>query len=611
MSKRATLVLAALVLVLLAYIFKYERTSLTSKELDQREGKVLTAFVRAKVDRLEVQRKGRRVVLARKPGADGDLGAWKVLEPWSGEADETEVDHVLGELEWLDARRVLSNLNAKDRAQFGLDKPRYRVTFHAGGSTQRLALGLDDVHGQGVYATVDDGATAFVVPKTLREALDHDPGHYRNKAFLGDMVTAWGRKLALHGDDGDVALEKKDGRWWVTSEGATFADEKAVQGLLRGLDDLRAVRFLEGAEAGRAGENLKHPARSVQLRIIPDEGREDKQPQWVELRLGAACPGHESERYASAGAAGAPVCVRDEDAGMFAPGPNELRQSRVLAAESSEIERFELVAGKTTLSLTRDGESWRAEGGKAVDREAVEQWLEAVGVERALAFPELAPLEERARLVAHLTDDRTRTIVVGDFSPDGSVLARRDDEPSLVRYRSALLDLLQPVALRFGSLDLWAHQPSEVVAFDARAGSLQRGLRLLKGAWRSDEQAPEVGDSLRVREVLRELARLRALSFVTSRVRPEHGLGAPRARLALSLAAVRGGSARQLVLEVGASTGRGGYARVDGGPTYEVPHEVVRLIGELAGAPRGPTLDAPAAEAPQEDEDDGHDHGRL
>lgn len=606
MSKRATLVLACVVLALMAYIVVFERTSLTSKELDQRSGKVLTAFVREKLERLEIQRKGKVVVLVRKPSEEGGFGPWQMLEPLKGEADESEIDQVLGELEWLDARRTLANISAKDRASFGLDKPRYRVTFKAGGITQRLLLGANDVHGQGVYAAVDDAQTAFVVPKTLLEALDHDPGHYRGKELFGMLVTAWGRKLSITGPEGKSELEKRDDRWWVVSGGGeTFADPKGVESVLRALDDLRATRFLEGEEVSKARESLKQPLRSVQLRIVPDQEREDKKPELVELRVAGPCPGHEGESVAMAGDKGPPVCVADDDLKVFMVTADSLRQGPAIAAGPSEIERFEISAGSTKLSYKREGEEWLDAAGKPVDREAVEQWLEDLTVERALSFPKLSPLAERGRLTVYLADDKTQNVVVGDVAPDGSVLVRRDQEPTLVRYRAVLADLLVPTPRRFSSLHLWTHQPSEVQAFDVSSRVLQRKLVLSDGGWRTAAGTPEVSDSLRVRELLSELSRLRALAFVTEKPRPEHGLDAPGARLTLSLK-----DGKTVKLALGASTLKGAYARVDGGPVYDVPRELVNLVDELAGAKPKALPSEPAGTdegALGEDEAEGHE----
>jgi len=609
MGKRATLMLAVVVLALLAYILKFERTSLTSKELDQREGKVLTRFVREKVSRVEIQRKGKRVVLERTPESEGGFGAWRMLEPWQVEADEGEIDGVLGELEWLAARRTLSDLSDKDRAQFGLDKPRYRVTFRAGDATQRLSLGLGDVHGEGVYAAVDDDATGYVIPKTLLEALDHDPGHYRSKEFLGEMVTAWARKLSIETPEGRVELEKKDGRFWVMGALSTYADGKAIDVLLRGLNDLKATRFLQEQEAERALLDLQKAKRKIELRIVPDEGREDRTPQLVELWIGGACEGHADEQLAMAGPKGAPVCVGSDELKRFEPGPLGFAQAQLVSANPGSIERFELTAANNKIALKREGQEWTANAANnKPDREAVEQWLEDLGREQAQSFEKLGPFEERARLVLELAEDRRETLSVGPVLPDGGVLVRRDQEPALVRFGGRVADLLTPAARRFASLDLWSHQPSEVQVIEAQSGPLSRKLMLDAGAWRTAPKAPEVADSVRVRELLRELVRLRALSFVTERSRNEHGFATPSARLTLSVGA-EGTPRRELKLELGSATDRGAYARIEDGAVYEVPVEVVNLIDELAGGQRkAQPASAEPSEAEPEDDEHGHEH---
>ena len=125
MSKRAIVVLAILVVALGAYIALFERTSLTSKELGERKGRVLTSFVRAKVDRLEIQRKGQRVVLERDLTEGNELGGWRMLASSPGQkadentsADDDAVDRLLGELEWLSARRTFENLSVQDVQRF-------------------------------------------------------------------------------------------------------------------------------------------------------------------------------------------------------------------------------------------------------------------------------------------------------------------------------------------------------------------------------------------------------------------------------------------------------------------------------------------------------------
>jgi hypothetical protein len=622
MSKRATLVLAAVVAALLSYVAVFERDSLTSSELEKRKGRVLASFVRQKVERLEIQRKGRTVILTRKPDTEGGFGAWQMIAPWQEDADEGEVDHVLGELEWLDARRTLENVSAQDRAGFGLDEPRYRVTFVAGGSRARLLVGKDDVHGQGAYAAVEGGTSVFVVPKTLIEALDHDPGHYRGKEFLGSMVTAWGRRLEISNEHGKVNVEKKQGRFWVAGEPAMYADDAQVETLMRALDDLRATRFLDGEAAERAQESLKKPDTTVRLDIIPDEGREDKSPTRVDLRLGGACPEHAGERLASAGEAGPPVCVQAEDVAPFELMKEGLRQRALFSADVSEIERFSLEAGKDALALSRSGQEWKAESGvQAVDREAVELWLDALSKLGALELLPVGSFAPRGALTLHLADERVEKIAVGNVLPDGRLTIRRDDEPVAWAYAAIVSELLVPVPERFGSLALWEHKPSEVIGIEAQYGAHSRSLALVDGSWREPGASAKLASDGRVRELVRDLSRGKALGFVSKLSRPEHGLDANASRLVLRLAPTSAGAEgpeRTVSLAIGAATESGHYARVGKGAVYEVPREVLRRVAELSGAaaselarldpPAEPGQEEPTEEPSLDEHDHEHDH---
>jgi hypothetical protein len=604
MNKRAVIVLSLVAAALVAYVVVFERESLTSKEVAEREDKVLPTFVRAKVDRLEVQRKGHTVVLEREQKAEEEFGGWLMLEPTREAADDDTVDHLLGELEWLAARRTLESLSAADVKAFGLDKPRYRVRYRAGGASHTLLIGNQDVHGEGVYVRVDQEPGGFVVPKTLVETLDHDPLHYRSKEFLGQMTTAWARKLEIitpttpEAAGATVEVLKEDGRFWVSGAPKVLADAPGVEKVLRTLDDLRAARFLEPSAAPAAQADLQKPARIVKLSIVPDEHREDRQPMLVELQLGGACAGHEGERYARAGDKGAPVCIKADDAKPFETDAAHLRLPRVFAAEPSSIERFELVQGAQKLSLKREGEGWKAEGNPAVDREAVEQWLADLGRERALTFLAPAAFKEQASLTLHLADDKTERIGVG-AAPNGDVWLKRGDEPALAVFPRALGDLFVPAPKRFQALDPWAsQQPSEVTGLEARDEKATRTMTLTEGSWKASGTAPV--DSNQVRELVRALLKLRALSYVTEQPRPEHGLASPRAALQLKLAKAT------LRLDIGAETERGAYARLDGGAVFEVDRDTVQRVQALAGTRGAPMPPPPPEEEHEEGEHEEH-----
>ena len=601
MSKRFVVVLAVLVAALAAYIAVYERTSLTSKQLDERKGKVLQTFVRDRVTRLSITRGGVRVVLERKLDDDGLLTPWKMLEPVRVDADQDSVDKVLGELEWLSARRLLDDVSPGDLAKFGLDKPALRFGYRVAGEDYEARVGAKDAQGDNYYLTIEGAPTVYVVPKTLLEALDHDVGYFREKQLLGDITRAWARRLLISHGSTAHELSKEDGRWWLLDAPKSFADQERVQSLIDTLDGLRAQRFLEGDAKKEALAQLRDDVYVVDLRVIPDTHREDKTAQRFVLRFAGACRGHQGERYAQAGEKGDPVCVRDEDVAAFEGDASALRLMRVLGVDPSQVEALSFTSGDVHWSLKRDGEKWLAEGLAPPDRLAVEAWLRDLLRAQAEEVVKARPIDASVSLEVSLVPDKKQKLSV-DLSSASAAWLAREGEPAVLRFPAALSALLEPFPGRFSSLSLWPeHKPSEVVALSARDAQLARKLTLDAGSFRLRKGGPELPDALHVRELVRDLVKLQAVSNVSDTVRPEFGISTSSTSVSFALA-----DGKELRLELGAETELGLYARVDGARVVLVEPAVKTLVHELAGGERSPRL--PAAEAaPEPGEDELHD----
>jgi Domain of unknown function (DUF4340) len=609
-SKRATLVLAALVALLGVYIAIFERDSLTSKELGERKGRVLPTFVRDKVTRLTLTRAGKRAVLERAPPVEGEPSSWKLIEPARAEADSQTVDQLLGELEWLSARRVIDGASQQDRTAFGLERPSYVLGYRVAGDDHTLRIGKTDVHGESYYASLDAEPSVYVVPKTAVEALDHEPGHFRTKQFVGSIVTAWAQRIELRGPQGAVTLLKDGATWWVQTEPKSHADAKLVSELVDKLDGLRAQRYLDGDGKRQALAALSGgERRSVELRVVPDEHREDKVPALFVLQFAGVCPGHPTERVARAGDKADPVCVLADELAPFEADAQALRLARPFAADPSEVESLTLRAGASQLTLKREGENW-TEPGQKPDREAVEAWLAELSAQRASGVLPVREIAADFTLALSLVGDKKLELRADLDEPAGRVLVRRGDEPALAVFAPALADLLQPFAMRFAGLSPWAaKQPSQVIGLDVRDGKLARKLTNEQGSWRTKAGAPPLKEDLRVRELVRDLIKLRLLVLDAERPRSEHGLTPPGAALRFTLAQ----GAPPLSLELGAQGARGRYARVDGGPVALVGAEVSRALLELAGG-TPPPLPQPEAGPPDEhlldldEEEHEHDH---
>jgi hypothetical protein len=605
-NKRFVLGLAAVVAALAVYILVFERGSLSSKELAERKGRVLTTFVRDHVTRLGLTRDGRTLVLERKLDDDGTFSPWKLSAPSAAEADQDSVDRLLGELEWLSARRILEHVPNSEREQLGLTKPRFRVEYRVSGDDHTFEVGRADAQGDNFYGAYAGEDTVYVVPKTLVEALDHELGHFRAKEFLGNITSAWAERLTLTAGTDALTVQKENGKWWVLLSPKSYADERRVKELVDKLDSLRAVRFLDGAEKSAAERALSASTSSVELRVVPDVHREDKTPERFVLQLGPACAGHDGERYARAGERGDPVCVRAEDVARFEARAEDLRLTRLFGADPSEIERIEIEAGGARWQLKRDGEKWNGEGIAAPDREAVEAWLRDLSEARALGVVAKRAFTPSLTLRLSLASE-TQTVLTFDVGDGKELLAQREGEPVSVRFPAALWERLRPFPGRFASLLLWpGKQPSQVLALSARAGTKARKLVLDDGVFRLRKGGPALADGEHVRELVRALIKISATSLISDRARPDQGLDNARAGLTFTLAEDAGAP---LTLELGEKSEHGLFARVDGTRVVEVEARVGAMLEELASGERKEEEDAGVgAEAGEDAHEDEHEH---
>jgi hypothetical protein len=489
---RVPLVLGLLVAGLATYIVVHERHTLTSAELEQRRGRLLERFVRARCDRIELERPARagagsgdaasaggagaggagaggagaggpareRVVLVRvrddaAPGLGGalDVGSWRILSPVEAPADEDAVSALLGALEWLDARRTFEGgaVDPREEARMGLDAPRVRVTLTVARETITLALGAEDARGQGVYLRVGSpGAPVHVVGKDFFEAVDHDAAHFRSKRVLeGPQSPRLADRVTLRAPGRPALRLRREVARWHFDEGAVgWASRDAVDAITRALDELRAERFVAErldarADAAQlAAYGLSPPAADVVVEVPPPFGQDGGPRTGVRLRVGGPCP--TAERAAGDVAGGSRVGAGeggDRDAGDV--GDRDAVAGDATAAPDAGT----LAPDAGTPAPPRDVYAWVGERGPLVCVRA-----DAV----AGLVPELGALRERRLLVAEDTVVEKLTLRAGDrvltVARDGDGWKRSgeggegDADPDAVARLLSGLRALEPTA---------------------------------------------------------------------------------------------------------------------------------------------------------------------
>jgi len=577
MSKRNTIVLAVLNAVLLVFILAYERGTLSTTETAGRSNQVLRSFIRDRVERVELEQSdGSSIVFVREREEDPiegmDLGVWTIAEPIAIAADDDAVDGLLSALEWLGQHRVIDDVSASDREQFGLDEPRFVVRFTVIEEPYELHIGGTAPTGEGIYAEVVGEGRVYVVGDDIVESLDHDLAHFRSKELFDGFYPTSVQQVQLD----DLDFVREDRVWRARSPERGWANQGVVDPLVRLPRELHATRFVAETLDDAATYGLDSPWRELTVTRADDV----EENRVAHLRIGDACGEHDAERYAVAGDEGPVACVLVSDLDALTPDREHLREPRLLAVPDNAIERIVVERGEERLELRREDDRWKLFTGPEddvgtptlADDGAVTAWLSSLRDARVSAFESVTEEdlahgldEPTARiLVERQGDDPNVEIFVGELDAVG-IWVRRGDEAALARFPADVQDAVLLNALRFR-----ARQVFEAEAADAsrvvsrRGGTEERAVRGQGGTWALEAPVEVDADRVVIREFTRQLADLRAERYVASSATSEHGLRSPNATVTGTFTP-EGEEETVVTLEIGSEAEAGGsYARLAG-----------------------------------------------
>lgn len=605
MNTRTTVVLAVVALGLLAFILVHERHTLSSGEVADRADRLLQRFVRDRLSRVEIERGGTHMALVREYEDEEDrVGTWRMVSPVEAAVDDDAVESFLGTLEWADARRELVGVDEDDRARFGLTEPTLTASFTAADEQVPITVGKQDPTEGGYYVQLDDEGKAYVVGKDFFEALDREPGHFRNKALFPEHDPSDAEAASVVDEEGERALARRPTGWWLTEPYEALASASAVQAALGAVLGAQATRFIQDEPEDLAQWGLTEPALQVRARgtDVPFGEESDEGDPWTAmLAVGGACGDHAGERYARAGD-GPVVCVKDADLEPLRKSADVLRQTPLMNLREAEVARAEITQGAATVTLTsKDGE-WTWESGKrkgTADAEAVSEWLRKLRKARLVAFEPLEGQGAKARGLAKPratitlrpageAEDADRVLHLGEVTEEGAWV-KRGAEPFTGRTAAAVAEAFDaaPVRFRERALIQERDEGAKRIVIE-RPGTTERLERGDDGAWRVTEPVEAAADDVLVGQLVRHVAKLEAERFVAARPEEPHGLRSPRW---VVMVRFEGGgpedgdedaeepAPREHVLRIGAEAPGGAYAQLGSdAAVFVVPQGLIDAV---------------------------------
>ncbi len=609
MSRKTTAILLAVALGLLGFILFVERDMLTSGEVAEREQRLLPRLVRDRVTKIVIERGDDRVEIVRTAAATEETEAvWSLAAPVRGPADARSIAALLGALEWAEPEQRFEGVTSADRERFGLEQPRLVARFTVGNEEQTLRFGGEDSTGAGYYAALDDAGVALVVGRDVYEAFDHDASHFRSKVLLGDALPD-PTTLEVETAGGGFAARKEARGYALTRPFAIRALEPRKDAALDALRDLEATRFVGESPAQAAGNGLDAPFLRVVL-DAPGVGTK-------ELRVGAPCADHPSERHARLDE-GPVVCVSEASLAPVLVDPLEIRDLRAVTARDFEVKGLVVERGGDRIEVTERDEALAytvTRGGRAsegtTNEEAFHGWLRAMRDARAT---ELIPLEgdaaarhglERPRATVRIRyrgeDGAEDVLRIGDLTAEG-LYARRGEEPFALVLPASADAVFEVAAHRLASRALLDEEADQLASVRIAGSGRDETLGVRDGSWAVTAPVEVAADGSRAADLARRLAALEADRFVADAAQPEHGLATPRWTVTARFEGAAGddghdhdhapsddpdAAPREHVLRVGAAATGGAYATLDGGPAvFVLPASVVALLERPLADPR-------------------------
>ncbi len=493
----------------------------------ERRSRAISGLRRDLIDHIEIDRGTEQIALFKVNGK------WTVtIQGARVEADDTEVERLLSEIEFAEPIRALGTMDARNRAQFGLDAPRARVALYEQnhGAVVRFAVGREAVDSQGAY--VESEGQGFVLGLTAANAFVIHARELRARNLV-ELDSARVTAVTLTHNSQTIRIEKRNGFWSAVS-GERLA-RAPLEALLADLHELRATRFIEDrAEDQRlATLGLSPPRATI---VVERRGQSS-----VSLSLGAPCPGHADEVAIRRNDDRVVACVASTTAQHAERELARWQDSRLFFARADEVERVVLHRNARDFTLLRTGDGWRIEGSQeGLDADAVQQWLDrtlSTSVERRAldAGTVSAPNSQDNAAVTWIEVARTgveakeRVTVLGSDS-ENTFVRRESDGAALALSPRAISELFVD-DVRFRATSIIRDVPEELRVLVTESPSFRDEVEKRDGRWQLLRPMQVDGDPLVLRTTAERLASLDAVRWVSRDIRPEFGLTNPRSRM--------------------------------------------------------------------------------
>lgn len=574
------IVLIALALAMVAYVWFVERGAVTEAERGARTASVFPVFRSEEVTRVELARGGEKLVLERDGAMDssgglrpGDASAWRITSPRAHAANPVAIDRLLHDLELAPRVREVDGDGA------GLGAPRVRGAVSMGKTTYLFALGDAAPTPAGAAYFRFDGGRAMVVKKELVDALLQPLDAYRDRTLLTYGSHDLARVEVSGGAGGGFVVERANETDFRLTALGLRASRAALEKVWSALAEIRAEAFVDDAEADRA----TNPPVLTVVATPRDPSRTA-----ADLVVGAPCAGHPDDvvLVRKLPLPRVSACVPKGIIDGLGATPTALVDTHLFAAHEDEVAELRLEAplALRVLDVARSGSGWHeraprdhvlspdeVEAADALVRALVQS--EGQGVSKE-ATPSSAPVVVRVTLrrADHTEHGGDEIVEVRAPDANGVAFARRVDDGAVLRITPEVLRALTPRDGDLRARALWSPpiDSRPLVALATRCHGLTQEIVHGDLGWSMRSPSGYRADPAAVLDLANAVMRAKADAWVADADEPSFGF--TKASCAVALTVADEGGTRKVGLVFGADVGGGHVDESDAG---SAPHALV------------------------------------
>jgi hypothetical protein len=539
MNWRTTLVLAAIVLGVLAYLKFFEVKQPSTGEA-KRQAQNVVNFDRNKISGIVIQNGDEKIEMQRRDNR------WRLEAPIKDQADSSLIESLLSDLEnWQKDGTISAKEIETDQGklnEYGVNRPKLRLKLIGQDRPPAILFGKDAALEGKMYVRFENSKETFLAGQSVKKDIDKKSEEFRDRKLTG-LITAQVTRVTLKTPAGEMELQKKGDHWDIVKPLRARGDDQKIADLIAQITTARIQQFVADDHGDLHGYGLAEPRGTLTLYT-----QDDKQGQL--LQIGGVPEKEKDQRYVRFAPRGFVYTVPKKIEEILSTKPDDLRDRHLVRVDTNILDRITIApADKTKILLARKGENWTiasvnnapANSGEirrfidTLQNERVTKFVEDVGSNLAKYGLDQPQLQLTFSSFASENTAETKageqpfaTIAFGKVDGD-NVYAQLADEPFVVAVRRGLVDQIFTDPLQWQELSIFKFKPEQIHRFSIATDKELWMERDEKKQWRLLKGSGEINQA-NVQSLISALANLHAVRWLGTTA-SRHGLDRPQLTL--------------------------------------------------------------------------------